>query len=425
MGTLNIGRVGLDVQITDPGGVAGWSSQASSGRTETISGYLRSSSLAETEALRTELLEQRNRLIAVTWSVDDSMDGFYIQQSASIGASVEQSAFTGVGFHPFSVTLQRIGTTADTEFQSLITGTVLTNDHGLIDTEVQPFHAPPAGSTAYANSSTGMTRLVRTSADGALDVFLDTDFDQDPSWAATPADYYDGAARIYVTSRLRAGLSAPNNPVAASGWELSNGLVKVTPSSTAGRIDVAHYDGTQWETAKTYALVRDIGGGDSKINSWTHLSILRNDAEACAIRLQIPHSLTSDPGFRHTFDLRLRRASRFVEGYWSTTAAAATMKIERDSNEAATAVTPTGATSAVGLRATSNDGDGNRYVLMTPNTHTADTTTGGLDFSNVTAIHFAIGSEIAGSSAVSGDTAADLMLQFLAGMYEVVRAIPR
>jgi hypothetical protein len=79
----------------------------------------------------------------------------------------------------------------------------------------------------------------------------------------------------------------------------------------------------------------------------------------------------------------------------------------------------------VALRATSNDGNGNRYVMGSSKATTKDTTNGGLDFASTKTFDFFLGAEIGGSGASANDQAADQCLQYLAPFTEVVRAVRR
>jgi hypothetical protein len=101
------------------------------------------------------------------------------------------------------------------------------------------------------------------------------------------------------------------------------------------------------------------------------------------------------------------------------------MKVVRDTNEGSTAITPTGASGDVGIRATSNDADGNRFILYSPQTHTNDTTAGGVSVASTQIIKFAIGFEIGGSGATGADTAAELAHQYFGYVDERVRAVWR
>lgn len=128
---------------------------------------------------------------------------------------------------------------------------------------------------------------------------------------------------------------------------------------------------------------------------------------------------------RHTLTLGLRRGGLLVYGYYVYDGAAATWTVERADAEAATAVTPTGASGTALVRATSNDGDGNRYIIGSSLATTKETTQGGLDFGSIQEFDFFISSEIDGSSAQTQDQAGNQYLQYVAVSNEQVRPIPR
>ncbi len=91
---------------------------------------------------------------------------------------------------------------------------------------------------------------------------------------------------------------------------------------------------------------------------------------------------------------------------------------------ALTNVTEAGTALTGALRATVNDGDGNRYVIGSSAAMTKDTTNGGiLNSSTATAFPFFIGSAIAGSGAVAGDAPADLVNQYHGYLTEVVQPV--
>ena len=104
MGTLVVGRVGLDVTMSDP---AEWHEGRTADSRETrIRGYLHSTSLTNTKALRTELLEQQGTIVALTYSLDSSLDGFYILNDVTID-SVPVS-FMLAGLFPYAKRLEYI-----------------------------------------------------------------------------------------------------------------------------------------------------------------------------------------------------------------------------------------------------------------------------------------------------------------------------
>jgi hypothetical protein len=297
-----------------------------------------------------------------------------------------------------------------------MSGTVAVNDHGVTEAESAPYHAPPRGAYGYDTGATTPSSLARTGAGGAMSVFRDVDFSVNPYWSVAVGGYYDGAVAVSMGGRERAGVSALSTP---TDWVLENELVRVTPNATNARIDVEHHDGTSWETAKTWRFMHS--GGSEHSNGWESVAILRNTAEEAVLRLtqgiDVGGGLYGAGLF--TVDLTLRRGSRFVTGYYSRSVSD-TLGVELVTAEAATAVTPTGASSAVGLRASVNDAGGNRYVLGSARSHTQDLVQGGLEKASTTTLDFFIGSAIGGSGAVAGDTPGDLCLQYLGALAETV-----
>jgi hypothetical protein len=81
------------------------------------------------------------------------------------------------------------------------------------------------------------------------------------------------------------------------------------------------------------------------------------------------------------------------------TTTASTMKIKRGSSEAATALA-----SDVGIRATATDANGNRYMLMSPDTHSTALVAGAISKTTATDFPIAISAIV---NAAGPDTAAD------------------
>lgn len=415
---LNIGRIGLDVTLDNP---SAWGSSASRGRVDQITGELHAATLAETKALRTELLEQNGQIVPVVWSEDSTVDGFYRQLDADIDA--EDYALNDNGLYDFSVTLERIGGSAQTEFQSLLTSVLVVNQHDLLDTEVRPWHSPPVAALAYDTGDTSPTAHTRTTEDGVIPVIIDLDTDVDPTWSVEPVDYYKGGAKITVGGRVRTGLDAPNLP---ADWVVSNGQIRFKPGQSAGvstgRILMEVFDGTAWSTSKAFAV---LFAGTTVVPKWHYVTIVRNTPEVAILRLVRDAEEAPATTHRHTLDIHLRRGSRYATFNYHFSGGAATWKVQRDSAEATTAITPTGGSSVAAVRATSNDADGDRFVLGSQHDTTQDNTQGGIEFVSTRFYSFFIGSEINGSSAAANDQADALILQYMGAVYEQVRAVPR
>jgi hypothetical protein len=75
--------------------------------------------------------------------------------------------------------------------------------------------------------------------------------------------------------------------------------------------------------------------------------------------------------------------------------------------------------------ASSNDADGNKYVVGSSKSFTADTAIGGVSKASVTALDAFVGVVAGGTGAVTGDQAANLFAQYLGSSTEVVAAVRR
>lgn len=402
---LSVGRVGLGaVTLDDPEQYTGSAGPAN--RTVELSGTALASTLAESKALRDELMATADYAAAVpvTWDGDPTLDGFYrIDQ-----ASFDVRALHDRGFIPFRLSATRLGNAGEVLFRSKLVAAVLANDHGLTFAESEPFHAPPRGSFGYNPGATVPSSATRTGSGGAITIYRDVAAGVSPYWSVAPAGFYAGGVQITVESAVRAGVAAPNTP---NDWQLENELVRVSPAGTGGRLNVAHHDGTQWEPAKVWR----IQSGGSDVGQWDAVRILRNDPAAVSVRL----SRDVAAGGEITLDLTLRRGSRYVTGYLRRHAAD-TLKVVLASAEVGQTVTPAGASSPVAVERSTNDGQGNRYVVGSARSFTADTATGGLSKTSTATLDFFIGSEIGGSGAATVDTSETLCLQYVGAVSERV-----
>lgn len=406
--SLTIGRVGLDVALEDPDGVT--ESAGTNTRAVTLRGVLLGSSLAESIALRDELenLAGSDHVVAVTWDEDSRIDGFY----RVVSASVETQSLVDRGFVTFTAQLELVGKAGGVVFRSKITGTVLGNDHGVTEAESEPFHAPPRGAVAYDPGATVPSSMTRTGSGGAMTVYRDVDFAVSPYWTTPPASLYAGAATLKVGGRVRTGVHVPNLP---TSWSLENELVRVTPVGTNGRLNFEAHDGTSWDAAVEWRIT----SAGAAVGEYDALTALKVTPEETIIRLTRDVSA----GGALTLDLALRRGSRFLAGYL-TRHAAATLGVRLNTGEAGTAITPTGAASAVAVRSNTTT-NGNRALIGSARSHSADTANTGLTKAATRTLDFFIAAEVGGAGAVSGDTAADLCLQYLGLVSEHVVGVRR
>ncbi len=327
----------------------------------------------------------------------------------------------------WQLTLARVGTDTEVDLESRLSGsTARANDFAATGERV---HCPPIGHYGYYTGSATPTVMSRAGSEGSMFVYRGVSVTANPRWGCPVSTYEMGRVRFLDANGIeRSGLNFSVRPLipallpsttlttsptlllesgAATVWTLHNTLVKVEPSTSGGVLTVSSWTAAGWQ-AKNW----DIRIGGLTLGTPDTVTVLRNEPEIAVIRLL----RSQNPG-RITVDLTLRRGSRCVEAYvqaeFSTT-----ISIVRSTTEAATASTGY-------LTATSNDGAGNKYVIGSTKTFTADTTNGGISVSSAVAMDAFIGVALGGTSAQVGDQPADLFGAYLGAPAETVQAVRR
>jgi hypothetical protein len=303
----------------------------------------------------------------------------------------------------WNLSLIRCGSDTEVDIESRLSGASARNNSFAATGE--RWHAPPIGHYGYYTGSTQPASVSRTGADGAIIVYRALPTTVNPRWGCPVGSYLNGRVRFLDVNSLER--SGSNFTTPASGWELNNGLVRVKPLASSGVLEVSAYTGGAWQT-KAW----DVLSGGVSIGAFDTVTLLHNEPEMVVVRL-----LRSQSPGRFTVDLTLRRGSRFAELYVQA-AFSSTLKVVRASAEAGTAGTGY-------VRATANDGAGNRYIVGSALTHTADTTNGGISLAATTTLDAFIGVIAAGSGAVAGDQAGDLYAMYLGAPSELVQAVRR
>jgi hypothetical protein len=368
---------------------------------------------------------QTGIIMPVTFRDKTVRDGFYqvgsVDMTASEGTSTasttsELKNYQGeVATADWTINLIRGGSHTEVDLQSRLTGAVRQNDFSQAG---ERWHAPAINHYSYSTGLTDVSSWVdRKTSDSAtsIRVYRSIPAGAQPKWGCTPANYYLGRARILDTLEVSTEneIEGTNHRLSTDGWSLTNGLVNVTSTASAGVIDVQSYDpDTSTFISNTWKIQR---GSGTNIQSWQSVSILRNTFEQCIIRLTA--NIASAPG-RVTLDLSLRRGSRFVEGYLQSTSSA-TLKVV-NSGTAAASTNGTGY-----VVRTANDTNGNRAIIGSAHTFTADTASGGISKASTTSLDFYLGAVISATSPASGDAAADLQAQYIGTLPESTYLVRR
>lgn len=355
---------------------------------------------------RTELIGRHDNLlaleqgvpVAVTWSDKSERSGYY----AVRGSSAAYTEFRGdTVTSKWKVALERLGSASEVDLQSRLTGVARANDFSLTG---ESWHAPPIGHTTYYTGATNPSTMTRATADGTMTVYRGIPAGASPRWGCAPSAYLAGRVRINDTAAASGTgfeVEGIERALPVASWTLGNALVNVTPTASAGVLDVQAYTGGAW-----HSKLWNISVGGANVAAWDTATILRNDVEQCVLRLTAPRS----PG-RATLDLALRRGSRIVEAYLQSGAASTLAVYLR------TAETNTSAAASGYVVATGNDADGNRFAAGSARTFTAHAN-GGVSKASTATLDCWLGVVAGGGSAISGDTATDLRNQYIGALAE-------
>lgn len=344
-----------------------------------------------------DLLSLLDKMVPIIFQNKAEHNGYYVVT----GVDTDKLLWVGEAAKSgWTVSARLIGADNAVDIESRVANVVRANDFTLTGTR---WHAPPIGHYAYYTGSTlPAGSVVRTGENGAHTVYTGVPASISPRWGCAVASFTAGRVKITVNGWERAGFNINISP---TSWVLSNGLLRVTPLTSGGQLLVESHDGTQWE-GKQWHIAK--GGATTSLGSFDQATILRNDPEVVVVRMM----RNGSPG-RTYVDLTLRRGSRFVEVYVQTDSST-TLGAYLNTNEAFT--NGTGVNTA-----TANDAAGNKAVIGSARTYTANAN-GGLSKAAVTKMDLWIGSVVGGTGAVAGDAANDLRDQYIGTMAEATGA---
>jgi hypothetical protein len=399
--TWQLGRLVLREDFTAAEAV-----DAQGNRTLSISGQesIPRHSLVTVTQRREDLLATKGAFCSATFGTKSYLDGFY--QVANTSGTIEDWG-NEIAVFRWAVDILRLGTTAEIDVESRLSGSqTRTNNFSATGERT---HAPALGHAAYWAGTSSPTAVDRPCADGGnLRVYRAIGNTINPRWATSPSNYRGGRCRLIdTTGQERAGINC--NLAASSTWEISNGLISIKPGSAGSSFDIGIWDGTSWEY--TSWLVQ-IDSPYATVSPFDYFSVLRNEYEAICVRL----TKGLIPG-RFFTDITVRRGSRLAEMYLQ--------------HEFGTQMRVIRATAAAGTQtsgyvtANASDSGGNRYVVGSAKTFTANTGTGGVEKTATATLDVMVGMVLNGATAVAGDTAADLYAQYLGMPAELVQGVRR
>lgn len=385
-GELRVGRV-----VTRETNTLSRAVDASGLQTITVSGQdtwpIPGITQTDVNARQDDLLSLLGKMVPLVFERKTEHNGYYWITAVDTTKLlwVGEAASGGWNF-----TAQLIGPDNAVDIESRLATPIRANDFALTGTR---WHAPAIGHYAYfTGSTTPSGTVVRTGENGAHTVYLGVPA-VNPRWGCAVANYTAGRVRLLSGTYERAGENISLSP---TNWTLYNGLVRITALTSGGQLLIEHHDGTQWE-GKQWHIAK--GGATTSLGTFDAATVLRNDPEVIVLRLL----RNASPG-RTLVDLTLRRGARIVEVYIQTSTST-TLGAYLNTNEAFT--NGTGVNTA-----TANDAAGNKAVVGSARTYTANAN-GGLSKAAVTAMDLWIGSVVGGTGAAAGDAANDLRDQYI------------
>ena len=372
--------------------------------------------LTEVKYIRDELISMAKYGIfyPFTYTGDTTLKGYVKVDSSNV--NIQRYGGAGVSY---SISMTYLGNPGEIRFESQFSGGILDNNHSVTSTDSQFFALPENAFSVHIPAvGTGTPPAVETRIasydNGTVNInyFSGTNIRaNNTEFEINPADYLKGAVKISTNGKVRNGLLTPNDNVDQTVIE--NGLVKMTlnNSNTQSRFTISLWDSDGFRSEKEFALSK--GTSKTEWDGFRTVQIIKNYAECGTVRFT-SHANTDGSG-RLTFDVSLRRGSRYFSLIVHSYGTADEIRIQRTTTEASTAGTGY-------IRSTTNDSAGNFFILGSPTTHSTDTTEGGI-YLTATQLKAFIGFCFNGTSASGQNTPDNMRDSYLDYLYEHVRTI--
>ncbi len=372
--------------------------------------------LTEAKYIRDELVSMANYDIVYpfTYTGDTTISAYVKVENAD----VQINRYAGAGIS-YNISLNFLGNPGEIRFESQFSGGLLDNNHSITSTDSQ-FFAPPVGAYSIHIPGVGTGNVPaqedRIASYGTSTLTLkyfsnDNLRSSNIEFECNPEDYLKGACEVSTNGKVRCGLYSPNTNVDQT--VISNGLIKMEliNDNTQSRFKTSLWESDGWRSEKEFAVSK--GSSETEWDGWNTVQIIKNYPECVTVRFTA--NANTDGTGRLTFDVSLRRGARFFSLIVNSYGTADQIAIKRTTAEASTSATGY-------VVSTSNDSEGNYFVLGSPNTFTADTTNGGISLT-ATKMKAFVGYALDGSSAAGENTPDNVRDSYLDYVYEYVRSI--
>lgn len=383
------------------------------------------------KAIREQIIAMRDNgdepFVAVQWSQDSTVNGFYRVVGLTCGAS--QMTLVE-GYLSWAAELERVTAGQSPPLESVASWQLRTNNRSVTSgsftgINVWQWGAPGAAFDLGPTSGTVSGQLVGLSGPLTLATGFGSAYivagvavpaNGTMGWSVDPASYYDAACTVTTdygtaTDQLVFGRRADST----TNWMVSNGMVRFFVEPTNETLTVEHWKSGAWRQANSTNYRFQWGGTTIDYQTMT---VLRNSPECVVVRLGCRIASTL---MRVYVDLMLLRGSSMVYGYLSVPSGitgwsyGGTLGIQTTASVASTAVTG-------GFRATTADANSLQYVLVTGAPACTDTLATGRTVTSAAATSLSFGISVVGAWAPDASSAA---LEFFAQRSEVTRVVAR
>ena len=374
--------------------------------------------------------------VPVVWADDPHYDGIYRLVAADVSAT---DVTLASGRANWSATLQRVVHSSAPWSEYRTSRVLMVNAHGYVPiTNITSANATVPGSATEIQDDGGAVSVSSTLVAGAdgnerrlIASFFsvsDTVIRSNYRARITPADWYVGAATVEGQWGSNwYPIVGRQSPPELSSVRIRNGLMRVTP--VAAGLTCEWWVGGAWVSSLTARMWLDDGvlENSDHYSILRNVSILRNSPEMVTVRCT--YSTTAFPLFFINVDVSVRRGSRtatvVLAGGRGTSFSSPTANARFDFGST-TASTQVATVTAGVIRKTTNDGSGNRPVIMCAESNTQNLGDGALTTnSTIPAARFGIGLEVPGGTATAGNRAIDLAGDFFGQLAQRLTVVGR
>jgi hypothetical protein len=415
MSSLTVGRFTVDA--TDKADITG-SDQLS------ISGEITESTLAAAQARRQQCLgligDTDQPVVPFTYTEDSTLNGFYRVASGSVTTiPVSLVVFS----FKFELRLTRVPNYTQPVIEICTSGPDRADKPGGVTSA--PWSAVPDDAQGYDQAGATTVYKTRTGPGGSVKWYGAAAY-SGPAYGRcliAPGDWYDMAATISVDGYPVQGRQIPGEGNEID-WIIGNGLIEVRGVGVSGGsggsyladLFMPNNAGTGWGTGYGLQFGWYDGSNFQNVYPAGSIYVVRNTPEECILGLRLStHTAATNDSYSVDLHLRLRRGAFYVECYFTSNI---TLKHGIKTNSVVSTAAFGG--SNEGMRASGDDGDGNRLVAFTTLTNTQDGN--GRIYATTAAkkVNLGIGCERAGGSSVAPNRNTDLRDQYMVAASETV-----